>query len=436
MYYSKWENKNEIKNYLFKIDYKKNAEHSGIPVVYEGNNVYTTNGNSHSLVIGSSGSGKTQTIILHLITLSMLANESIIINDVKGELYKKTAKEFKNRDYNVIVLDLENSIYGNYYNPLSLAQKLYKEKNKDKSVSIIENIGYYLFSDNTSNIDPFWTNSVIDYFTGLCLYLFEKENKEVTIKNIFELGNTLSDEKECEKFLKEIGKDNVIYYNVSGTLLSPNETKGGIVSTFNQKIKSYINKEKLSEMMSKTDFDITNIAKEKTVVYIVSGYYEYSNNLIPLFINQVFDTINIYGNDGRRTNIVLDEFDKLLPIKNFSEIINYSRSIKINFTAVIRSYIDLLNTYGKEDFEIIKLCFANIIYLYANDPFTLEEISQLCGNESEKKKLITPEELKMVKQFEAIFLIPRIMPFKNIIIPDYKINWGINFEEENFELRK
>ncbi len=436
MIYSHWENKSNIKNYLRKSNYKKDVERSGLPVIYEGDNVYTTKGDGHSLIVGATGSGKTQTTILPLIKLSLQANESVIVNDPKGELYKATSKEFKNKGYNVIVLDFDNSIYGNYFNPLNLAYKLYKENNKDKCMNVIEEIGYYLFTDIKDKADPFWENSTIDYFTGLCLYLFEKNNKEVNLKDVFTLANKLNDKKECDLFLKEIGKDNAIYYNVSGTLTAPADTKGGIIATFNQKIKKFVSKEKLSDMMSKTDFDISSIANSKTVIYIVSGYYDYSNSLIPLFINQVFETVNIYGSHDRKINIILDEFDSLLPIKNFAEIINYSRSIRINFTCVIQSFVNLINTYGKDNYETIKLCFPNIIYLFANDLFTLEEISKLCGNESDKKVLVTPEELKIIEQFEVIVLIPRVMPFKTKLIPDYKINWGINFEKAEFELRK
>ena len=435
MYYSHWENKSNIKDYLQKVDYKKDVERSGLPLIYEGNSVYTTKGDGHSLIIGATGSGKTQSAILPLLKLSMLANESVVVNDPKGELYKKTANEFKKRDYNVILLDFDNAIYGNYFNPLNLAYRLYKENNKDKAINVIEEVGYYLFTDIKDNNDPFWINSTIDYFTGLCLYLFEKNDKEVNLNQVFTFANKLNDEKECDKFLKEIDKDSAVYYNVSGTLTSPVDTKGGIVATFNQRIKKFVSKENLSNMMSKTDFDINNIGNKKTAIYIVSGYYDYANSLIPLFINQVFEAINIYGSN-RKLNVILDEFDNLLPIKNFAEIINYSRSIKINFTCVIQSFVNLANTYGKDNLEIIKLCFPNIVYLYANDLYTLEEISKLCGNVSEKKPLVSPEELKMLEQFEAIVLIPRVMPFKTKLTPDYKINWDINFEDTEFELRK
>ena len=418
------------------MDYKKNVKGSGIPLIYAENTVFTTKDNSHSLIVGSMGSGKTQTMILPLIKLSMLAGESVVVNDPKGDIYKMTAKEFKKREYNTIVLDFDNSIYGNHYNPFDLAYKLYKDNKKDKAMDIIEEIGYYIFTDNKSAADPFWTISTINYFTGLCLYLFKTSNECINLKDVFKFANKFIDDKESEKLLKEVSDDDSIYCNICGTLAAPKETRGSIVATFNQKLKKYVSKENLSKMMSKTDFDISSIANDKTVIYIVSGYSDYSNTLIPLFINQVFETVNIYGKHEKKINIILDEFDNLLPIKNFSEIISYSRGININFTCVIKSFINLVNTYGKENSEIIKLCFSNIVYLYANDLVTLEEISKLCGNESDKKPLISPEELKMLEPFEAVFLIPRVMPFKNKLLPDYKINWGIDFEESEFELMK
>ena len=83
--------------------------------------------------------------------------------------------------------------------------------------------------------------------------------------------------------------------------------------------------------------------------------------------------------------------------------------------------------YSKEDTEILKMCFGNIIYLLANDIYTLEEISNYCGNQlidGEIKPLITPEELKTMEVFNAIVIMPRMMPFKTKLLPDYQIDWG------------
>ena len=50
----------------------------------------------------------------------------------------------------------------------------------------------------------------------------------------------------------------------------------------------------------------------------------------------------------------------------------------------------------------------------------------MCGNKKEKDNivpLVTPEELKLLKDFEAIILMPRINPIRTKLVPDYKTNW-------------
>ena len=438
MNYAHWEKENNIKEMLDKFDIREDIKRSGIPVVYENNSCYVTRNDAHTLVVGSTGSGKTQSIIFPLLKLSMLANESVVVNDVKGDIYVKTANEFKKRGYNVLVLDFDNSRYGNYYNPLSFPYKLYKENNADVALDVIGEVGYYLFNDpSVSDLDPFWINSAIDCFTGICLYLFSKKT-EPNLKDVLDVAVTLADDNNCKTLLKEIGKGNAVYYSISGTLESPADTRGGIIATLTQKLKKFIVKENLSSMLSKSDFDIASIINKKTVVYIVSGYYEYANNLIPLFINQLFETANMVNNK-KKINIILDEFDRLVPIKNFPEILNYSRSVALCFTVVIKSTLNLINTYGEKNSKLLALCFGNFVYLYANDIPTLESFSKLCGNMCEGNKVIplaSVEFLKSIKQFEAIFLMPRVMPYKAKLLPDYKINWGYTSEDAKFIERK
>ena len=94
------------------------------------------------------------------------------------------------------------------------------------------------------------------------------------------------------------------------------------------------------------------------------------------------------------------------------------------FTLMIRGFNDLNNKYGKEQTEILKMCFGNLIYLLSQDISTLQEISDLCGKTCEDgivKPLISIEELKTLKVFEAVILIPRIMPIKTKLLPYYEI---------------
>ncbi len=80
--------------------------------------------------------------------------------------------------------------------------------------------------------------------------------------------------------------------------------------------------------------------------------------------------------------------------------------------------------------------FGNIVYLLANDTETLEDISKLCGNQQTDKgiePLITVEDLKLLNNFEAVILIPRIYPIKTKLLPDYKIDWKFSDEKVDFK---
>ena len=426
MSYARWATKEEVVERLDAVNLDTGVVRSGIPVTYDDKYLYIDAKEAHSMIIGSTGSGKTQTTILPMLRLSMMAKESIVVNDPKGELYEKCAANFKKEGFEVLALDFNDAKLGNSWNPLKVAYEFYNNGDKDKAIKSLEDIGYYLFFDKAGkDTDPFWINSTINYFVGLALYLFENATIEQTnLNSINQLSNSLNTGEKGKDFINKIPTDSLIYLNLVGTLKAPPETKGSILSVFTQKIKKYISREELSNMLSNSDFDLKDIGNKPTALFIISGVSNYCDNLIPLLINQIVDYVDIYGSKEKHVNILLDEFDSMVPIRDFSRLIEYCRSIRVRFTITIRSYAHLCNMYSKEDAAILKMCFGNLIYLLSDDIYTLEEISKYCGNKENGKPLITIEDLKTINTFEGIVLMPRIMPFKTKFLPDFKIDYG------------
>lgn len=424
MNFAKWETEENMKKYipLIGVNGKSEVKASGLPMLYDDNNLYITDKSNHSLVIGSTGSGKTQAITLPLLELASRAGESVVVHDTTNEVYETTKSIFKENGYNIIRLNFDDSMDCNSWNPLELPHRIYKEGNKDKAQDMLEELAFYLLNDlEEVNSDPFWINSAINYFTGLTLYAFENES-EVSLSTIRELDNLVKE--SGIHFKDKLDKKSSAYINLSGILNAPSETKGSILSVFSQKIKRFISKENLNYLLSKSDFDITNIAKEKTIIYVVSGNSNNSERLLPLLISQVYYAKDKYSKKEGKINIIVDDFFQLYPFKNLAKILNYSRSINITFTFMIRGFNDLKNKYGKEETEILKMCFGNLVYLLSQDMDTLEEISNLCGKTCEAgvvKPLISMEELKTIKFFEAIILIPRMMPIKTKLLPYYEM---------------
>ena len=430
---TRFSTKDEFKKILTKANKENEIKNSGIQMMYEGENIYIDDTDTHNLIIGDAGSGKTQSIVLPLMRTSIKAEESFIFNDKNGGVCQMIGSTLKENGYNVLILDFKNFEYGNCWNPFTQAYKLYKEGKKNEGVKLLENIGYYIFNENSKS-DPFWTHSANNYFVGLSLYLFKNaKEEEINLNSIFSLSNSINEGNNIDKFLNKIDKNSTIYYNLSGTLTSPSDTRGGIISTFIEKIKKFISNDNLCNMLSYSDFDMTTITKEKTAVFIINGMNKHEETLIPLFVSQIISVVDNNTPSKRRLNIILDDFDDLDPIHNFPKILNYVRTLSIRFTILLRSFISIEKKYGKEVSELIKTSCHNIIYLWSSDLLhTLEEISKLCGTVKEKqetKPLVTIEELKTLSQFEAIILKQRMMPFKTKLLPDWQMKWSESQEE-------
>ena len=269
------------------------------------------------------------------------------------------------------------------------------------------------------------------------MHLFEHaKEEEINLKSVEALNSKLEDEEYASKLLESANK--MVYLNLKGILKSPKETKGSILSVFYQQLSKYLTKEKLSNMLMKSDFDITSVQKEKTAIFVVGHGADSTENLIPLLFNQIVDATVLFEAEDKRLNVFLDEFDRLVPIKDFEHMIAFCRSERIKVTVCIQSFAHLQNMYSKEEVELLKMCFGNIIYLLSQDIYTLEEIVKYCGNKEENGKtspLITVEELKTLKPFEAIILMPRLMPSRTKMLPSYEIDWGYKSEAKELPKR-
>ena len=418
MYFSRWESLDNMKNLipLNKVTLDdKSVKSSGIPMAYGDDCLYVSSRANHTLVIGRTGSGKTQVMTLPMLKLATLAGESVVVSDPAKELYDLTKDMFKENGYRIIKLNFDEYTDTDNWNPFGLIKKYYEGGNKDKAVELIEDLGFYLLYDKEEkNSDPFWINSAISYFTGICLYCLEKE-KNISLKKVYEISENIKE--KSKDFLDSFDKMSLIYIHLSGILLAPPETKGSIFAVFSDKIRKYISKSSLMDMLSNDGFDISSINDKKTIVYLQAGKSISSSHLIPLFVSQLFAT----KEDRKRINVILDDFYMLNPIKGFTKMLDFSRSMNIIFTIMISGFNDLKNAYGTDNTEIIKSCCGNIVYLLSQDFETLEEICKYCGNSNQNTPLISVEELKTLNVFDAIILTTRVMPFKTSLLPYYKI---------------
>ncbi len=455
---SRWASNKEIKK-TFKIwNIGSNLNKGGIPITILNDKIYYSDEFDHTLIIGSTGSGKTICEIMPLIFNLGFAGESMVINDTKGELYAHTYNFLKNKGYIIKVINLRDALASDGWNPLHLPYKYYKNDNIDLAGDLIENFAKSL-TKNLSSKDMYWEKSATAVLTALCYAIIEDAPNENQV-HLYSIYNLLVEHgaKNIDRFnsldlyfqQKPMGALSKMAYAVGA--FAKGETRATLFSVLATVLKIFSDTG-IANLTSRTDFELADIGKEKTAIYlIIPDEKESRHELASLFINQCYQAIiNTAQNmkDGKmpiRVNFILDEFANMPAISSISNKITVSRSRNIRFYLVIQDFDQLKEKY-KESAGTIK-SNTNWIYLLTSDNESAKEISNRLGkytisssrvsasgkvgqrdlNISNDKnllgrELLMPDELMRLKFGEAIYISSRMYPIKAKVktIYDYPI---------------
>ena len=444
--YSRWAKDKEIMNAkeVVKIPFvDKVSSVGGTPIIYDKENAYVDNSNMHTLVIGATGSGKTAGIVNPTMKHLIKARESIVITDPKGEIYEDNYKILKEAGYQIIVLNFREPQKGSCWNPYDLPYKFQKEGNFDKANELLNDLSTNIVVDGQGQ-DPFWQNAAADYLTGLGLALFQDAPlEEININSINLMINQGEERYGASTYMKEYYKmqdpTSPVAINLAGTVTTADETKAGIMTVLQQKVKTLAVTRNLSEMLSKNDFDMASIGEKPTALFmIIQDEKTTYHSLATIFIKQCYECLisTAYKHGGAlpvRTNFLLDEFANMPKIKDIATMVTAARSRHIKFTFIIQNFAQLDKTYGKEDAQTIRGNCINTIYLLTGELSALEEISKLCGDKivrvgkdkkEETRPLVTISELQRMKPDEYILVRHRCPPYKGKLKMDFNTDFG------------
>ncbi len=443
----------------FKVwNFNSKLNTGGMVVTKIGNKVYYDDSSNHSLIIGSTGSGKTVSSIMPLIFNLADASESMIINDSKGEILRETYGYLKNKNYKIKIINLRDPNLSDGWNPLHLPYKYYKEENIEKAVEIVNDFSYSICQEVSAR-DPYWSESSSSVLSGLSLGVIEdsKNEDEVHFNSIYNMlvyhgTKTLDNRKNSlDDYFdnKPFGNLAKNFYATGG--FAKGETRATIFSVLSSKLRIFSDIG-IANMTSRTDFELEEIGKEKTAVFlIIPDEKESRHVLATLFIDQCYQSLIKLAQEQEsgklpiRVNFVLDEFANMPPIKNFSNKITVSRGRNIRFYLIIQDFDQLKEKYRDQAGTIKSNC-NNWLYLLTADNNTAQEISKRLGkytietsrssvsnklkstefNISNDKsltgrELLTSDELMKFEFGEGLFMRTRMNPIKSNlpIIDDY-----------------
>lgn len=417
------------------------TQYGGVPVGQYGEDILVDSSDSHTLIIGSTGSKKSRLVVMPSIYILGDAGESMIVSDPKAEIYERTAGFLAERGYRIQIINLRTPSLGNSWNPLNIPYSFYKNGDMDKACEFVNDIAVNLMLSEKSVKDPYWDYSAGDLFFGLTLLLFRYckalgfDDKYVNIGNLLRLRQYLFQAQNYSNslFKNFIEEDEIIASSLMGTIEAPDKTQSCILSTFDEKMRCFMIQPNLLEMLSNSSVFMDCISESKTIIYLIMPDEKTSyHKLVTLFIKQSYEYLiykaqsNIGGKMKVRVNYILDEFSSLPTIKDFPTMITAARSRNIRFNLIIQSKHQLIERY-KEETETIQSNCNNWIFFTSREVKLLEELSVLCGKRANGEKyVIPPDALQHLskERGEALILSGRLYPYITMLADIDKYDGG------------
>ena len=437
-----FETQKEIETNFNTVSYDDlpNLDIEGIPIIAEeGKKDYkiTFAKPAHTLIIGTTGSGKTTTFINP--TVQILANTkgkpSMLISDPKGELYALHAKSLIKRGYDVKVLDLRNPYCSIRWNPLEKPYKMYQEMlSLEDKVVVNEEEGYYVFEDKIyydvneknaavqvrkqaifdevyedlndicsvlcpvkSKNEPIWESGAKNFILAITLAMLEDSEKPELgmTKEKFNFYNVMkiatNTQNDCEDLIEYFAGRSPISKSVSlskQVLDASDKTRGSYLSTIFDKL-SLFSDMSICSLTSANEIDLGEIATKPTALFLqIPDEKETRHTLAGMVILQTYKALVAKANTypdlslPRSVYLLLDEFGNLPQIHKLEQMITVGRSRKIWLALVVQSYAQLAKVYDDKSADIIKSNCNIQIFIGTTDLKTIDEFSKKCGNYS------------------------------------------------------
>lgn len=361
----------------------------GLPVASDGVAAVINTENEHSLIYGGTASKKTRTLIVPLIEILAQARESMIVMDIKGELsdgrtFPGIRGVLEENGYECRFFNFRD-MNGDGFNLLLEPYRLYRAGQRDEAISrcndIVEALARIFHG---TKADPFWELTAKLYLIAVMILMFELCQDQQKI-NMLTLAS-YTDWNSCEdmrRIADLIGVENNIMTMLRSVTSEPEKTRMSTLATVNSMMTGFITNEKLLKMLSNSTFDLHDISKKPTAVFVIlPDEVDTYAGVAGLMLQQISamlvqDAYKCGGKLTRRVNFVCDEFCNYY-IPGMMRAISAHRSRDIRWYLVCQSQKQLEACYPTEADTIVANC-TNIYFLNSSELSLLEYLSRRAG---------------------------------------------------------
>lgn len=341
--------------------------------------------NNNVLICGSSGCGKTMSVIEP--RLLETYNSNPIVTVTKRRIIDKYKPVFRKRGYQVLDMNLIEPMQGNViYDPLQ-----YVKSYKDARFLADSIIGADPRKKD-SKLDPYWDMSAASLLTAEIGYIQWIKKEKGTFADVLDLNDRLhikpgrmGFETTLDSEFEWLCEKNPQHYVCScwKTFRElPEKTALCVMETMNVTIDAMFSPELRCAIANRKNIDFQAFAGNKTALFISTSAVNTSTHyFVNMFYAQAFKQLFEYAQTcpaGRLpipVHMLCDDFATGGRILKFPEYISIFREAQISVTMLIQSESQLRAMYSPEDaVTIINNC-DTYVYMGGMDISTSKNIS-------------------------------------------------------------
>lgn len=437
-------------------------------------------GDVHTMMIGAAGVGKTAFFLYPNLEFACASGMSFINTDTKGDVarnYGTIAKKYYG--YHVAVLDLRNPTRSDENNMLHLVNKYMEAYKNTKNISAKAKAEKYakITAKTIINIgggdsagmgqNAFFYDAAEGLLASVILLIAEfGEKNERHIVSVFKLIQDLlqpAEEKGTKPnakpkssfkvLMEKLPDEHKAKWLAGSALYSSDQAMMSVISTALSRLNSFIDSEIEQILCFGTALDAEKFCSEKSALFIILPEEDQSKYfMVSLIIQQMYREILVIADEkggklDRRVMFFLDEFGTFPRIEGAEAMFSASRSRRISIIAIIQSFAQLEQNYGKQGSDVIvDNTQLTIFGGFAPNSSSADILSKALGEQTILsgsvshgrdrsqslqmigRPLMTTDELKSMPKGQFIVMKTGTHPMISKLKLYFK--WGIKFEEE------
>lgn len=310
-------------------------------------------------ITGKSNTGKTMKVLFEETKQEIEKGNNLVFLDSKEEYYNNFGKYLIDNGYDIKVINFNNPLKSDGWDPIEYISSLYKSGNVDKAVEMCKNVGQVLLKANVAG-DPFWENTGADYLTGLILALnkisIEKSDNDIcNFGSVYNMINSADIKYNSSTILKEycntLNTMDPAYISLSSVAFLPSETRGGVLGVVKEHINPLFMRPTLLNSFYNNNFKVSSIPniKKKTAIFVIA--YQPLEKLANILIEQIYD---IAVTSNVKFTFILDNFDMLNGLSCIENMITSANEKKIKLYLTMRNKEKVMSKYDKYTFDDIE----------------------------------------------------------------------------------